>query len=854
MSEKKQPTSRQEWVNRLLPIVHENPEAVLQFAARAALRALPLIVDLNGNWLLKEGAHKHALAICRAARFAWYNVIGSDAVKAANVALNLAYDFNQSAVSIAKSSNALHAAHAVGHALYAGNLGNINNSVHEAAQAAIYANSSDNDVKKIQQGIVIRSQPLWVEGIPELMQRYVSTFKTALSNIGLGDFATEYQWWLDGNIDELDKQPLDKYEARWQAWSGEDSEQYDESADVDVVENDQSDNSALTDQKPRAEEAGVTTHTNPASFYQFGPGARINHETIATEDHLNRIQTAEALSQWLTEQDNTGHLALGLFGDWGAGKSTFVELLRQKLNVNRRPDHLFDRICRFWNGSRNQMRQNDQPVDFIYGEFNAWHYEHSDNIQAGVAQEAVTGLTYGMKYRQKWWLTFKFSARAHTARLTGVLLLAAILAALPFLSFEIADLKLLPKELSTILEGQKWPLMIVSVLGLIGLIGTQYKKLIAHPLAEEFNTYLRLPHFGKHMGMIPVMREQLGLLARLRLTRKSQRKTLRYLFVVDDLDRCSSEGVVKTLEAIKLVMDLDHVVVLIAIDQRIALASLAEHYSTRSKQLDDDPLSIARDYLGKIIHVPITLEEPSDKEVDGFLEQNLWAKHEAIPEQVTNGPAEPEDNSDAQPLEADIVASEELPPDDEANAADATGAAAPPTSPDPDASNDADNSKQFEPPKQLQGLSKRQKGLFKTWTTKLQLRNPRQLKRLHNTYAFLRLRYPQEDEVITSSADVIDDVMNMTEDGTNHPRLLMLLWLEYVNDLDAERRKALLAHIQAEPAAESESETSEAEESKSPEDRDADAALWQDVQQTLQNTDIQRIYVQVKNFVLPAWD
>ena len=42
-------------------------------------------------------------------------------------------------------------------------------------------------------------------------------------------------------------------------------------------------------------------------------------------------------------------------------------------------------------------------------------------------------------------------------------------------------------------------------------------KAVAHPLAKEFHTYLRLPSFGRELGTIPVMREQVKAMVNLRL-------------------------------------------------------------------------------------------------------------------------------------------------------------------------------------------------------------------------------------------------------------------------------------------------------------------------------------------------
>lgn len=96
------------------------------------------------------------------------------------------------------------------------------------------------------------------------------------------------------------------------------------------------------------------------------------------------------------------------------------------------------------------------------------------------------------------------------------------------------------------------------------------------------------------------------------------------LYVVDDLDRCSHAGVVKTLEAVRLVMGIPQVIVIIAIDQRIALASLALHYKDLAGYHEQgNPGMIARDYLGKVIQLPIYLHAADNDTITAFVDRVL---------------------------------------------------------------------------------------------------------------------------------------------------------------------------------------------------------------------------------------
>ena len=65
------------------------------------------------------------------------------------------------------------------------------------------------------------------------------------------------------------------------------------------------------------------------------------------------------------------HQTIGLLGDWGVGKSTLVHLLKNEL----------------------VRRQDQQP--FLFAEFNAWAYEHTDNLQADACPQVLGQIVQG---------------------------------------------------------------------------------------------------------------------------------------------------------------------------------------------------------------------------------------------------------------------------------------------------------------------------------------------------------------------------------------------------------------------------------------------------------------------------
>ena len=94
---------------------------------------------------------------------------------------------------------------------------------------------------------------------------------------------------------------------------------------------------------------------------------------------------------------------------------------------------------------------------------------------------------------------------------------------------------------------------------------------------------------------------------------------------VDDLDRCQPKCIAKTLDAIRLVMDIENVIVVIGIDHRIAFRAVESHY----RELADgegnrSAAEIARDYLAKIIQLPVRLVPSNKIELKRFVGKGLF--------------------------------------------------------------------------------------------------------------------------------------------------------------------------------------------------------------------------------------
>ncbi|MGJ8680874.1 KAP family P-loop NTPase fold protein [Paraglaciecola sp.] len=519
-------------------------------------------------------------------------------------------------------------------------------------------------------------------------------------------------------------------------------------------------------------------------------------------DQLDRGKLVDGLCKQLTHIDNTEHLTIGLLGHWGTGKTRILELLKDKIQAT------------------NQSNDN-QTTDFLFGEFNAWAYEHAKNNQAAMAHEVIKSLTSFQNVKSitqgmPWHTRLKNIFCNHTLQLLWTIFIRSritlgfMLRKYPFrlimfsvwLVVIIATVMMLWDQnisINDLVEGKgsllQKGLPLVSLFGLWRII-KDAKVLFSQSYTKELLSYIKLPDYAAQIGEISEMREDIRLMANIRLGTQEPNckdwlgKVLppkRLLFVVDDLDRCGPDGIVKTFEAIRLVLDIPKVFVVIAVDQRIALAALALHYEKLSghHQLNDAK-AIARDYLAKMIQLPVVVNDGNATTLEGYL-SHLWQdkEGEAVewlsqlwPDRYVQKTPEDSENEEAehnQPNTENVNAE----PDNEENSKRLSDKQI-----IEQMSNLPENTSNQEI-NEFTGLPPEHKAAFAYWTERFELTNARQLKRLYNSYNLIRLVWEREDQLCEG-----------TEERFAYGILVTLLAIEFVNNIEnGTYRKRLGAYL-----------------------------------------------------------
>lgn len=151
-------------------------------------------------------------------------------------------------------------------------------------------------------------------------------------------------------------------------------------------------------------------------------------------------------------------------------------------------------------------------------------------------------------------------------------------------------------------------------------------------LLDFVNARISGDDYGKHLGLMQQIKQDLAALSSRLTLNKSNEKEIQQLFprgparvflYIDDLDRCPPDRVVEVLEAVQLLLNTKLFVVILAIDDRYIARALEQVYAGVLKRRGK-PSGI--DYLEKIIQIPYRMRPISPETVEKYFRSQLTIK------------------------------------------------------------------------------------------------------------------------------------------------------------------------------------------------------------------------------------
>ena len=295
-------------------------------------------------------------------------------------------------------------------------------------------------------------------------------------------------------------------------------------------------------------------------------------DTESKEDYLNFGEVSQIVTEIL-ETEAMLPVSIGIFGNWGAGKSSLLNLIEQQI----------------------------KPHEWIVIKFDAWLYQGFDDARTALLETIANHLIQAAKNKETILQKSKnLLARIDGLRLAGWLAEGAALAA-GFPTFGLVS-KIFGTAQNA-LDGIQDATESKQVVETGKEIVDSGRKLIA-PQKQQTPPQ-QIDEFRKEYGEIL---QDLGK---------------KLVIVIDNLDRCLPANAIQTLEAIRLFLFLNRTAFIIAADEEMIRHSVAEHYKDLSYRHQID-------YLDKLIQIPIRVPKAGVLEIRAYLYM-LYAIHQKVP-------------------------------------------------------------------------------------------------------------------------------------------------------------------------------------------------------------------------------
>ena len=389
-----------------------------------------------------------------------------------------------------------------------------------------------------------------------------------------------------------------------------------------------------------------------------GPSAHTTTDRWAEKDTLGYWVYIETIGQFLIHKETKSPLSISVQAPWGGGKTTVMRLVQEKLDpkeyertlkevkgiVEPKKDEnivkilLKDLVEQLELSSEKNINFGIEENQRLTVWFNAWKYDNTKEVWAGLATAIIKQLTSRLEPEQQeqLWLLInkeradaqgitkqirerKFSAWMNNLK-TEMWKPAAALFASAMTGF-FAIPSILPFDASGL----------AGVLGMIGSITWGYKKAMKEkaeidtrideePANAMFKNYIEIPDYTEEVGFVHHVDDDLRRILRIIKTKYDNP----IIIFIDDLDRCSPRKIADVIEALNrfLSAEFPGCIFLLAIDAEMVAASLEEAHKDVIAKLPRHArmTPIGWRFMDKFIQLPVIIPPPEKNDRDFYLE------------------------------------------------------------------------------------------------------------------------------------------------------------------------------------------------------------------------------------------
>jgi len=295
-------------------------------------------------------------------------------------------------------------------------------------------------------------------------------------------------------------------------------------------------------------------------------------DNITDKDFLGFDVHANLIKE-LIKDDKMLPLTIGLFGDWGSGKSSILEVLKKDF-------------------------EKEEKTACLY--FNGWVFEGYDDAKAALL-EAILKIfedeeKFGAGLKEDIKKLFK---SVNWMRVIGFGMKNIALPATT--AFMTGGLSVIPQLVNGLKDAANNPTDLVA-------------QIQGHDTESFLKQFIKDSDDTDKFDLVRKFRDDFE-----KLLEKSKIEKL--VIIIDDLDRCLPDRIIDNLEAIKLFLNVKNTAFVIGADPRIVRHAIEYRY--KDKIIDGNAENtndrIVNDYLEKLIQIPYNLPKLSDYEVETYI-------------------------------------------------------------------------------------------------------------------------------------------------------------------------------------------------------------------------------------------
>lgn len=382
----------------------------------------------------------------------------------------------------------------------------------------------------------------------------------------------------------------------------------------------------------------------------LGPSTHIATDIWTLDDTLGYQAYAYAIYRFMTHQQTKPPLTISIQAPWGGGKTSLMRMIQKLLDPqalkNFREESgqqhsdltVKGALCEIDEWIRSDTRKDlpsipkDESRKLLTVWFNAWKYESTNQVWAGLADAIMKQVTARLPLAEKerFWLRLNLrrvdaeKIRSHIyERILNYFWRGArgwILSCVLLLLVSITSTVVGWLNLQTTAWEFGWIGIGSSVL--IGILTSVQKYLSAikniekEPASVSLRDYLDIPDYNKELGFVHNVEADLH-----RVFGAVPKEHRPIVIFIDDLDRCSPVKVAQVLEAVNLFLagDFPHCFFVLGMDSEMVAAALqASHKDMLACLPADASIPLGWRFMDKFVQLPFLIPLPEDNDVTRY--------------------------------------------------------------------------------------------------------------------------------------------------------------------------------------------------------------------------------------------